>query len=951
MKPWREIAIPHSDVLKGTFQQAEFAVDLTAVQRGTAPEIYRNASAFFARTYITEGMRLLLTMVAQRLAGKGGEPVIQLQTAFGGGKTHTMLAVLHLATRSCHLTELPGISSVLDQANLSDVPKARVAVLDGNARGPGSPKKIGKTEIKTLWGELAWQLGGNDAFDMISSSDDVGTSPGSELLAELLQKYSPCVILVDELVAYVRQFPADGRISGGSFESNISFIQALTEAVKQVPTAVMLASLPESEIEAGQNLGVSTLRALEKIFGRVQAIWRPVATEEGFEIVRRRLFETIGNENGKISVCRAFADAYVKDANKFPVETQQERYFDRLCQAYPIHPELFDRLYQDWSTIDGFQRTRGVLKLMAKVIHRLWRMNNQDLMILPGSLPLDDNDVRNELAIHLTPGWHPIVESEIDGENSEAAKIENMETRFGQYQAVRRVTRTLFLGTAPASIATTQGVRGLDSAQILLGCCQPSQSTSVYSDALKRVSDRFTYLNISSEIGGDNTRYWFDTRANLRREMEDRKRRIDEKTDVVKKIEDCARKIFNGTRLFDGVHIFTPHSDVPDDSSLRLVLLHPSIPFNSTLPLATDSAIHAFIKNHGTQPRHRGNRLVFVAADAAVLDRLKDGVRTALAWESIVDDIASGRLNIDLAQKNQAEKFAQNAFETLPGVTRECFRWILCPMQEDPTETQVTIESFKLGTTGGSAAGELERVCRENELVIETWAPIHLREQLRNLYWKADKQASRAKDFWDDSHKYIYLPRLRSRDTFAAVIKAGSRNGDFFGTAYGYSADKYDSFNLGAEVDFDDSVLLIEPSHAKEYATRLENQAAARAAPSQNPFREIELSPQTQDASVTSNGVVNIGEVSQTIARGTIPAQEPRATKFLGTIEIQAPMAKRELTSVADEVIALLVKDAHAKVKITLDIDVEFQNGANETLKRSVNENARTLRFRNIHWE
>src|SRR6516164_8535159 len=191
MKPWREVAIPHSDVLKGTFQQSEFAADISAVHSGKAPVEYQDAKAFFERTYITEGMRLLLTQVAQRLSGKSGEPVIQLQTAFGGGKTHTMLAVYHLATRKCALSELTGIESVLDEAGIKDVPHAHVAVLDGGAHAPGQPWKRGKQAIKTLWGELAWQLGGSEAFSLIKDADQTGTSPGKDALRDLLERHAP----------------------------------------------------------------------------------------------------------------------------------------------------------------------------------------------------------------------------------------------------------------------------------------------------------------------------------------------------------------------------------------------------------------------------------------------------------------------------------------------------------------------------------------------------------------------------------------------------------------------------------------------------------------------------------------------------------------------------------------------------------------------------------------
>ena len=277
-------------------------------------------------------MRLLLIQVAQRLNGKGGEPVIQLQTAFGGGKTHTMLAVYHLATRKCPLGELAGIPALLDRAGLMDVPQARVAVLDGNTHAPGQPWKRGKQSIGTLWGELAWQLGGEEGFALVKEADATGTSPGKELLKTLLETYSPCVVLIDELVAYVRQFPGGPGSQRRHVDSNLSFVQALTEGAKLVPNAIVLASLPESEVEAGSQRGVAALRALEKAFGRVQALWKPVATEEAFEIVRRRLFEPVRDEKAREMVCRAFADAYVAEGAKLPTETQEGRYYDRLCR-------------------------------------------------------------------------------------------------------------------------------------------------------------------------------------------------------------------------------------------------------------------------------------------------------------------------------------------------------------------------------------------------------------------------------------------------------------------------------------------------------------------------------------------------------------------------------------------------------------------------------------------
>jgi len=963
MKPWREIAVPHNDVLRGTFQQSEFAADISAVQTGRATPEYQDPVAFFDRTFITEGMRLLLTQVAQRLAGRGGEPVIQLQTAFGGGKTHTMLAVYHLATRKCPLHDLAGIPALVDQAGLMDLPEARVAVLDGTAHAPGQVWKHGKQSIKTLWGELAWQLAGSEGFALVKDSDLAGTSPGKEVLAELLRRSAPCVILVDELVAYIRQFPEGQSLSGGTFESNISFVQALSEAVKLVPTAMVLASLPESDpakdvsnVQVGGPRGLTALRSLENVLGRVQALWKPVASEEGFEIVRRRLFEPVRDTATRDAVCRAFADAYVAEGAQFPSETQEGRYYNRLTQAYPIHPEVFDRLYEDWTTIDGFQRTRGVLKLMAKVIYALWKGDNHDLMILPGSLPLHDSGTRNELVYHLAAGWDPVIERDIDGGRAETTELETREPRFGQLNAARRVARTIFLGSAPASIATKPGIRGLDRARTLLGCLQPGQSSAVYSDALNRLADRLHYLNSSGDKVADATRFWFDTRANLRREMEDRKRRFDDATDVRGKIGDTLKKLVATGGYFDGSHIFTPHGDVPDDAALRLVVLAPEVPYARDFAENAEQAVLEHIRQHGTRPRQRGNRLLFLAADSTVMSRLKDATRVALAWKSIVDDVQEGRLNIDLLQQKQAQKEWKVAEEVLPRAARECYKWLLCPVLNSPTETKPVIEAFPLGTTAGTVASELERICDENELVISGWSPIHLRDRLREFFWTNGKVAATGQAFWEACQNYLYLPRLRNREVLEQAIRNGARTRDFFGLAAGQSGAKFEGFEFGtSDGRWHDTLLLIEPATAEAYA------AAHPVTP--QPPAPHPLAGGTQ-GSVQRGGGANSPTKPHSLGMERPPANSAGSSaptnvvpvvatsrEFFGAVEIRADSARLKLVEIAEEIIALLRSDPNAHVQVTLNIHAEFPEGVSEQIRRAVTENAAALGFKTKTWE
>ncbi len=334
MKPWREIAKPHDDVLRGTFQQSEFAADLTRVHRGEASPEYQDAAKFFARTYLTGGMKDLVATVAKRLSGEAGEPVVNLLTNFGGGKTHTLLAVYHLVTRNGGLAGLQGVRALLEERGLSTMPKANVAVIDGTDLSPNQPRREGRIEMRTLWGLLAWQLLGEEGYGMVRASDESGTAPGKAVLVELLRKASPCVILMDELVAFERQIVASPQIlAAGSFEANTSFFQALTESVKAVDRAMVLAALPASDVEVSGEGGKAAFEMLGKVFGRVNSVWRPGTADEGFEIVRRRLFSEIRDEEGLDETCRTYAEFYAENARTFPPDAREARYTEDLRKS------------------------------------------------------------------------------------------------------------------------------------------------------------------------------------------------------------------------------------------------------------------------------------------------------------------------------------------------------------------------------------------------------------------------------------------------------------------------------------------------------------------------------------------------------------------------------------------------------------------------------------------
>jgi hypothetical protein len=243
LKPWREIVTPHADVASGRYQQAEFAADLWQVHLGEGSDEYREPAEFFRRTFLTESLKRLLVGAVERLSGKGGDPVVQLQTNFGGGKTHSMLALYHLFGGSAP-GELAGVDEVMAAAGVTRLPTARRVVLVGNKISPGNPvTKPDGTVVRTLWGELAWQLGGPKAYARIAKDDENATSPG-DALRELLREHGPCLILIDEWVAYARQLHDQSDLPAGSFETQFTFAQALTESAKLAGNCLLVISLP-----------------------------------------------------------------------------------------------------------------------------------------------------------------------------------------------------------------------------------------------------------------------------------------------------------------------------------------------------------------------------------------------------------------------------------------------------------------------------------------------------------------------------------------------------------------------------------------------------------------------------------------------------------------------------------------------------------------------------------
>ena len=925
--PWREVVEPHQDVATGEFQQAEFAADLAKVHNGSAPSEYRDPTEFFARTYLTEGLSNLLLGAAKRLSGGGGDPVVELQTNFGGGKTHSMLALYHMVSGTT-VQELPGLDQLLSGEGLTVPKKVNRAVLVGTSRGPQDIISLeGGRTIRTTWGELAWQLGGAEGFDMLAENDERGIAPGSNLLEAIFKKFSPSLILIDEWVAYLRQVYKVEGLPSGSFDSNLSFVQALTEAVKASPGTLLVASLPASQIEVGGEGGQEALARLKQTFSRVESSWRPASQEESYEIVRRRLFKEIAGDkfHHRDNTLKQFAKLYRENTNDFPQGCSDEDYRRKLEKAYPIHPELFDQLYTSWGSLEKFQRTRGVLRLMAQVIHELWMGNDPSVMIMPGSVAISTARVEPELLHYLDVSWQSIIAGDVDGGASTPYKIDQSAPNLNRYSATRRVARAIFMGTAPTA---GQENKGLDDKQINLGVVQPGERPSIFGDALRRLTNQSKFMH--SDLG----RYWYSMSASLNRVAADRAGQFEEAL-VLMEIDKALVTYINGLAdrgHFDAVQIAPgSSSDVPDEAGgVRAVVLgvahaHTGRDGSEALTEAKDVLLQ-----RGSTPRVYRNMLVFLAAEHRQLNNLKDAQRSALAWAEIVRE--TDRLNLTQSDSALAKAKLTEANETLKTRLKEAWCYLLYPVQES-AQAELEWTSAKVPAQDGLLARATKKLVSDEGLLSEL-GPARLDRELQKYIWNG-KDHLFLKDLWEYLNRYTYLPRLKNRAVLAKTVQSaigGMLPGPF---AYAERWDETKQTYAGlaisgashVQVVIDSDSIIVKPDVAE----------AHRPKPSPMPDDEGGTKP-------IVGGEPEPGPDDEREG-GTSTTDEKLPTRFVGTVMISAERPAREIHQIVEAIVEQLTTISGSDVSLKLEIDAEVPTGLDRAKVRTLTENATTLGF------
>lgn len=945
LRPWRDVIEPHEDVASGNFQLAEFAADFREVHAGTAQPEYGNAIEFFRRTYLTRGLRTLLTQTMRRLNGVGGDPVVDLMTTFGGGKTHSLLAVYHLSGHG-QLDELAGMRELAKDIGIDSMPSdVSRAVVIGNDFSPRGNVKEDGTQVNTLWGELAWQLGGRDAYEHVRDADESRTNPGTTVLRDLLAERAPCAVLIDEWIAYARQLWNRDDLAAGSLDTHMTFAQSLTEAVKSVRNCLLVVSIPSSDSvrdlggehshEIGGVGGVEALKRLRSVVHRTDSPWQPASPDESFEIVRRRLFKRISADDlvHRDVTCRRFAEMYAKHPSEFPSEVRRDEYEARLKAAYPIHPELFDRLYQDWSTLERFQRTRGVLRLMATAVHALWTRNDKSPLILPSSIPLEDTNLFEEITSHLDDNWQPVVDQDVAGPSSLPARLDREHTALGRVQAAQRVARTIFLGSAPTSRHADGGAsspaRGIENLRITLGSAFPGDTPALFGDALRRLTERASFLN------HEGTRYWLSTQptvtelARSTAEGYDESELADELAVWIGKEQDRGD--------FARVHRFPAGSaDVDDDQTAALVILGAE---HTHARKSDDSpgkrAALEFIRHRGTQARQYQNMLLFLAPDANRLPDLLSAVRMQKAWQDISDSRESHNLdqhNIRLVESN-----LRAGADTISARITETYIWLLVPRQE--VKGSLTIDALKVNGRGTLATRATSKA-GDDGLLITRYAPTLLRMAMDDVPLWRDANHVTVAQIWDDFTRYPYLPRLRDSQVLLNAVVDGPQElnaaQDGFGYADAYDDDqaRYRGLVLHRAAESASLTGLIVRYDAAKRQWDEEQEAARSAREGAEGARE-------------EAGVAGSGPESGDDEDGTATTN---VTRFTAWKQLDPVRAGKEATAIADEVLALFT-DRRIPVKVTIEIEAEDAEGFDETTRRNVTENANTLGFGHHEFE
>ncbi|MGH3005452.1 MAG: ATP-binding protein [Gaiellaceae bacterium] len=775
MKNWVDVARPHEDILRGDLEMAVFAADLGSVARpsGSARDVYADPASFFKATYLTSSMRELLADVAGALAGEGGDRVLQLRTPFGGGKTHSLLALYHLITARDRLGEFE---------ELRDLPnpgECDVAVLSGVDLDPSSPREHDGIVARTLWGELAWQLGGREAFDRVSLQDERGQAPGKDKLSELLPPEKPALLLLDEVLVYTEKAKAI-RVGDTTLGSQVLlFLQALTELVGAHPRAAMVYSLQKSVLEAAGD--ESLLIALDHLVARVDAKREPVSGDEVMRVVQRRLFSDFGPEEERLEVARESAELLRRyrrlmaetDEERRNAESEADRFAERVMASYPFHPSLLDLMHQRWTTLPTYQRTRGALQFLATIVHGLWQGDHEPLPLIgPGDAPFADEKVRGAFFSQVgdREGFTGVLERDLIGANAGVKEIDRRlgaeSRRLARLRVATRVASAIMLYSFGGR---TDEEKGVLENELLTGLLARDLDRNVLTTALSDLREELLFLHYTGR------RYRFDKTPNLNQLLTTEAEKF-EASEVV----DHVRKELERRIGATGEALLWPRdgSAIPDREPIfRVAYLDPQW---ASLPIAERDVRlrELFERRGGGGTRAYRNAIAFALPSREALEHARSAARRALAVASLVKQ-AKG-LNIAGEQLAELRERGAAAERDLAATLERSYELVLLPVPSENGEAPYRFEEIDLSARLGLSRLLHDRVMEGlSTHVFERITPAKLAALLNIGEQDGQRPFLSCVEAVDAAFSFLQFPKLRSDSALRDCIARGVSESTF----------------------------------------------------------------------------------------------------------------------------------------------------------------------------
>ena len=788
---WTQIATPNRDIRERRFDLGIFAIHLgeIASETGSGQPEYADPATFFDLTYITRGLRSQLVQMMGRLSGRGsGASVVQLDTTFGGGKTHTLLAMYHLAKHGYALKEREDVRSLTNEARVEEPPQAAVAVLDGSYLSPTSARStLEGLKIRTLWGEMAYQLGGAPAYEVLRASDEAMSAPGSRDISEMLRVVGkPVLILIDELLDYATKAAAVKAGRGYLVEQVQSFVKALTQAVDPQPNALVVLTLTSSPQQIfgdaarrmHQELTAQVYGTFKTILERVQRTEVTAESAEIYEILRRRLFERVGSTEEQRRIADAYWKYYRDNGSAFPQQVLDPTYRDRIAQAYPFHPDLIDVLRDRWGTIQGFQKTRGVLRLLALVVSNLYRKNHGAPLIHVGHIDLADAEIRRELLSHVDSpvGYESAIGSDIAGLPD--SKAESLDQRIGgdyyRFGLCEGLGTALFMYSHMGAAGFIGGTRP----QLWLSILQPDIIPALAGDAYGKIESAFWYM----EKEGALSRLGVDPNLNMM--LVQRMDALRQDNETLAEVIYKAVEAIAGTKF--GKALIWPEDSrlVRDTNTLKLIIAPPRACYQEDDPeMSAQLYMDDILRSAGDKHRQYRNTVVFALPTCDGVENILQAAIRLMALEDI--ETATGKSLKDHVRDDLRSQLAA-ARIGLPSAIWGAYIVTATAGRND--EPWIVWESgIKPYRQNDTLSQRVWERLTDGERLLEKFDPDYLvrRGDARFAYlWPADQDAVKTQDLWDAFARYDYLPMLASQKVLQDTIAWGVQRG-LFGYATG----------------------------------------------------------------------------------------------------------------------------------------------------------------------